>query len=137
MKPILRLAAGLAALALASCGPNHVADPHLARIPEGAWGGTGAAMTVTPQGAEVEFDCGHGAITQAPVVDDGRFDLPGRYVQERGGPISPDGLPARAARFRGSVQGDELTLRLEVEGLGGVGPFQLRRGAPARLVKCY
>jgi hypothetical protein len=137
MKPIRSLGAGLAALALASCGPNQVAEPHLSRIPEGPWGGAGVVMTVTPQGAEVEFDCGHGAITQAPVTDDGRFDLPGRYVQERGGPISPDALPSRAARFRGTVQGDDLTLRLEVEELGAVGPFQLRRGAPARLVKCY
>src|SRR5829696_3878561 len=54
----------------------------------GTWGGAHVQMDVSGEGARLEFDCAHGA-TDGPLAlgNDGRFDLKGYFVVERGGPV--------------------------------------------------
>ena len=58
------------------------------------WGGTGIQLTVNDATATVEFDCAHGTIDQPLLIDqDGRFDIPGTFVREHGGPIQEGEAP--------------------------------------------
>lgn len=103
----------------------------------GAWGAAHAALTLTDTGGSIEYDCAHGAL-RSPVRPDaaGRFAIDGVHVREHGGPVRigevPDSLPAR---YLGRVSGDRMTLRVLV-GPDTLGPFELRRGAEPRLVRC-
>jgi hypothetical protein len=131
----LLLALGLAGAVVGctSAGPSP-SD----RVPlTGAWGATHAALTLTDIGGSIEYDCAHGALG-APVRPDaaGRFTVDGVHVREHGGPVRigevPDSVPAR---YLGRVSGDRMTLRVLV-GADTLGPFELRRGAEPRLVRC-
>ena len=102
----------------------------------GQWGGEHIALTLGDAGGRVEYDCAHGGIAGPVRPVAGRFETTGVHVREHGGPIRegerPDSLPAR---YLGRVRGDRLTLRVVV-GADTLGPFDLRRGAAPRLVKC-
>ncbi len=104
----------------------------------GAWGGDHILLEVAAGGATVEFDCAHGAVEGAIRLDSqGRFDVTGTYVQERGGPVREGQEDARPARYAGRVEGKTMTLTIAV-GDGGetLGPFELVHGRSARLTKC-
>ena len=118
----------LAALARSSSGNAVTGD----------WGGAHVRLSILEDGAEVEFDCGHGSLDEPPVSEaDGAFSVKGRYVAERGGPTLKDEAPrVRPARYEGSVTGDRMTLEVAIEGGDTLGPFELTRGGRARLVKC-
>jgi hypothetical protein len=84
------------------------------RVPEGDWGGEHVSLQVTAKGGTLEFDCAHGTIGGELVLDaSGRFDVPGVYAEERGGPVHED-APASglAVRYSGRVKGS--TMRLTV-----------------------
>jgi hypothetical protein len=123
------------ALLAATCGPTGGLD----RVPEGNWGGDHVAMMVEPTGASVELDCAHGAATATLTLDaQGRFDVPGNFVPEHGGPAredeQPDPLPAR---YVGSFDGHQLRFSIHLPGDATVvGPFSARQGSPPRLFKC-
>ena len=54
-----------------------------ASIPAGTWGGNHIRLDVGKSSAEVEFDCAHGAISEAIVPDGaGRFDVRGTFTRE-------------------------------------------------------
>ncbi len=113
-------------------------SPSSSPLARGVWGGEGVVMQVSNDGAELEFTCAHGAI-DAPLEADaeGRFDLSGSYVAERGGPAPDESAPPRRARYRGQVRGDELRLTVTLVEAGEVvGTFSLVRGRAVRLVKC-
>jgi hypothetical protein len=107
------------------------------RVPAGDWGGEHVRLTVEPSGGRIEFDCAHGTLDQPLGLDaDGRFDVPGKLVGE-GGPVRKDETEgARPARYRGSTDGQRLTLEVTLEGGASAGTFSLTRGGRARLVKC-
>ena len=49
-------------------------------VPNGAWGGDHAALTVTDNGGRVEFDCAHGTLDHPLQVDErGRFSVAGTF----------------------------------------------------------
>ncbi len=106
----------------------------------GAWNGAHVNVELTAQGGTVEFDCAHGAIDQ-PVAPDqrGRFDVTGRYFEERGGPVRAD-VPedkGMAVRYHGTVKADRMRLTVTRSDSGvRVGAFTLVRGAEPTLVKC-
>jgi hypothetical protein len=107
------------------------------RVEPGEWGGRGARLTVHEDGASVELDCAHGTLEAMTVGEDGRFDVAGRFVREHGGPILRDEKEeSSAARYRGSVHGQAMTLEIALEGGETVGPFELTLGGNARLRKC-
>jgi hypothetical protein len=107
------------------------------RVEPGDWGGRGARLTVEKDGARLELDCAHGSL-EAMTLEEGRFDVAGRFVREHGGPVRRDEAEnAVAARYRGSVKDQTMTLELVLEDGGEtVGPFELTLGGNARLMKC-
>lgn len=94
---------------------------------------------MSADGAAVELDCAHGRVEGKIRLDtDGRFDIAGTYVRERGGPVreqeEDSSLPAH---YKGSVEGSTLTLTITLAESGEtLGPFELTRGRTPRLTKC-
>jgi hypothetical protein len=106
---------------------------------ETVWGGPHVRLVITANGAEVEFDCAHGEI-KAPVKGDaqGRFDLPGTFVRERGGPVRSDETEsAEPVRYSGKIEGDKMFLTLTLtDSNQKLDNFTLTRGSDGRLWKC-
>ena len=103
------------------------------------WGGDHVAMTVSATATHLEFDCAHGDIPAALMVDArNEFDVAGTFVREHGGPIR-DGetADARPARYVGSVSGGAMALTVRLTDTNEtIGTFALARGSPGRVVKC-
>jgi hypothetical protein len=108
---------------------NHVAT--------GTWGGEHIILEVSEKGAEVEFDCAHGQISQPMALNQqGDFDVLGTFSQEHGGPVRKDEqVTSNPARYSGRVLGDTMTLTV-TRGKENVGTFTLNHGARANLRKC-
>ncbi len=107
------------------------------RIITGSWGGTHVGLALTESGGTVEYDCAHGGLS-APMVPgaEGRFEVGGVHVREHGGPSRIGEVPdSVAARYIGRIIRDKMTLRVVV-GADTLGPFELQRNSPPRLVKC-
>ena len=104
----------------------------------GHWGGDSISMEVTANGAEIEFDCAHGRITERIVPDDsGKFEVKGVLSPERGGPVRMGENNEQAALYRGSVTEDTMTLSATLtKNNESAGTFTLKRGEEARLRKC-
>ena len=104
----------------------------------GEWGGERAALTLTPSGGRIEYDCGQGTL-DAPIVPDahGAFQVSGQHVQARGGPAPREGdTPStQPVQYRGSVTGDRMQLEVS-SGNGPIGSYTLQRGASAQLHHC-
>jgi hypothetical protein len=107
--------------------------------PDEIWGGDHIQMDVHGQVTKVEFDCAHGEISK-PLKPDGagNFDLPGTFVQERGGPTRADQTPAaRAVNYRGKIHGETMTLSITFsDNNESAGSFTLKRGKHGRIRKC-
>jgi hypothetical protein len=109
------------------------------RVAEGVWGGAHLRVSVTGEGAHLEFDCAHGEISAPFQLDaEGRFDLSGTYTREGPGPIRIGREPsARPARYAGRVEGGRMTLSVRLEGADRpLGEYTLTRGHAGRVVKC-
>lgn len=109
------------------------------RVAKGVWGGAHLRVSVSVDGARLEFDCAHGEISVPFILDaEGRFDLAGTYTREGPGPIRIGREPsARPARYAGSVEGGRMTLSVRLEGADKpLGQYALTRGAAGRVVKC-
>jgi hypothetical protein len=117
----------LASLCFAACST----EPSATSVPLGEWGGTNAELSVSTTGASALFKCGALGTLDEPLALDrgGSFDVPGTYDPKLvlGGP--------RAARYRGTVRGRQMTLRLDV---GGelVGPYSLTEGSAPSFDAC-
>src|SRR5258708_5407265 len=99
-------------------------------VAQGTWGGEHIILEVSEKGAEAEFDCAHGQITQPITLDKhGDFDVAGTFTPEHGGPVRRDEnvLPA-SARYSGHVDGDTMSLTITL-GKEKVGIFTLIRGS--------
>jgi hypothetical protein len=117
---------------------NGLEPASVAALKTGQWGGQHIAMTVSPAGTEIEFDCGKASVTGAIATDrDGAFTVTGTFLQERPGPTTPDGPPQRPMRLSGSVKGDDLQVKVVLTDTGeDLGTFALGYGVAPRLVKC-
>ena len=105
----------------------------------GTWGGEHIRMEVTAEGAQLEYDCAHGAIEQKITPDaQGRFELTGTHVREHGGPVRRDEQENKhPARFKGQINDDMMTLTVtESDTDQSVGTFTLTHGQQGRLMKC-
>ncbi len=114
------------------------ADMPTGPLPVGTWGGTGASLVVSASSASLELDCAHGTIDVPVVTSEGRFELPGRFVREHGGPLREDEKPVELpATYEGSLDGDRLELRITLtDEPVAIGPFRLVRGRDPLLRKC-
>jgi hypothetical protein len=119
-----------------ACSGDSVAGPGPRFVPEGVWGGRGARLEVTAEGAEVEFDCAHGAMGPLELDDEGRFEVEGTYTLEGPRPVRPLGPASEPAIYTGGLEGDDLTLEVERESGAVVGPYELSRGQAGRVLKC-
>jgi hypothetical protein len=109
------------------------------RVPNGVWSGEHVQLTVSDAGADVEFDCARGRITQPlAVTTSGDFDVPGTFAPERGGPLRQDGgSTPQNARYAGRLRNDTLELKVMIPGsTESIGTFTLTRGGTALLKKC-
>ncbi len=105
----------------------------------GMWGGEHVSLEVTANGAKVEYDCAHGTIGRRIVPDkNGRFDLPGTYVEESGGPAREHDQPrSYAARYTGRVKGARMSFTIRRGDTQKViGTYTLTRGQEPSLYKC-
>ena len=103
------------------------------------WGGDHVQMEVARGGADLEFDCATGRITEAIPEKDGTFSLKGTFTPERSGP-SRDGAAAIQATYSGAIKNDTLTLRIVLTGSGNNDRqemnYSLVRGQQGNVRKC-
>ena len=113
------------------------AAPDASAVRTGAWGGEHIVLKVSEKGADVEFDCAHGQVTQPITLDKhGDFDAGGTFTHEHGGPVRRDeNTPSASARYSGHVDGDTMSLTVTL-GTEKVGTYALVRGSRPRLTKC-
>lgn len=108
------------------------------RVPDGAWGGDHIALTVTAEGATLDFDCAHGSIAGPLALDaEGRLESSGIYVREGPGPVREGAETGRPARYSGRLEGTTLTLSITLTDRGqSAGAYTLELGRRARIRKC-
>ena len=96
-------------------------------------------MVLTETGADLEFDCATGSVTEAIVPDsEGKFSVKGLLARQRPGPTREgeenEGQPAI---YSGTLDGENLTLTVTLEKTNeDVGTFKLGHGKPARIRRC-
>ena len=109
------------------------------KVITGSWGGEHIGFEAKDTGAEVDFDCAHGAINQRITLDkNGKFDVAGTYVLEHAGPVRADETAnSRTADYTGFVKDKTMTLTVTLTGSKElVGTFYLIRDARAKVMKC-
>jgi hypothetical protein len=109
-------------------------------VPNGVWGGEHIRMEVSDSGADIEFDCARGSISQRLELDDkGRFQVQGIYMAESPAPAAVDGrLTASGvkATYTGTLNGSSLHLEVFIEGQDTPRTFDLVQGDQGHLAKC-
>ena len=130
------LAAAIALVAGAACTTSS-GRPNPGSPLVGDWGGVHAALSLTPTGGTITYDCGNGVVSGPLVPDDaGNFDVRGVHMRGHGGPVRigevPDSVPAR---YVGRVDDRRMSLRVAV-GADTLGPFQLQLAAAPQLFRC-
>lgn len=106
---------------------------------KGTWGGNHIAMEVTEEGAQIEYDCAHGTISEPLRIDSqGKFSAKGTHVRERGGPQRlGDEEKGEPVIYSGTTDGKTATVTVTSSGTDEViGTFTLSLGKPSRIVKC-
>ena len=105
------------------------------------WGGDHVRMDVTASGAELEFDCATGTITEPLPQAEGTFSLKGTFTPERGGPTR-DGETSRLnANYSGEIKDDTMSLRIVLAGADKekdreAATYVLVKGRGGKLMKC-
>jgi hypothetical protein len=103
------------------------------------WAGDHVRLEVTASGAELEFDCATGTITEPLPQAEGDFSLKGTFTPERGGPTR-DGETSRInATYSGTIKNDTMSLRIVLTGQDHdreVGTYSLAKGRSVNLMKC-
>src|SRR5213593_126833 len=113
-------------------------DANQSRGVSGTWGGPHISMEVTETGAEIEYDCAHGRITEKIVPDrNGNFEVKGIHVREHPGPVREGEDNEQPASYRGSIHDDTMTLTVTLTGKNEtLGTFTLEHGSSGRVRKC-
>jgi hypothetical protein len=119
---------------------NHMAkEQERTPVPPGLWGGAGIRLQVTKDGAEIEYDCAHGRISEPIRLDaEGRFQVKGKHLRDRPGPVRlGETRNAQAASYEGNVKDQTMTLEVTLTAkTESIGSFTLKRGVEGRLRKC-
>ena len=97
-------------------------------------------MDVNDSGADIEFDCARGSISQRLALDaQGRFKLQGTYKAETPAPAAEDGGSTGSgvtATYTGVLNGSSLRLVVSIEGQDMPRTFDLLQGDQGHLAKC-
>lgn len=104
----------------------------------GTWGGQSIAMEVSDDGAEIEFDCANGRITEQIVPDaNGKFETKGVFARQRPGPQRMGENNEQPALYRGSIKEKTMTLTIELtRNNENLGTFTLTQGSTGRIHRC-
>jgi hypothetical protein len=123
--------------ALACSGAATAAGAPTAAL-TGSWGGAGIGLSITEDGARVEYDCAHGSLDRRIEPDrTGRFVVVGSHVEEHGGPVREGESTSYPVRFAGRVKGNGMSLTVTRASNGEViGTFSLAQGLEPSIVKC-
>ena len=109
-------------------------------VANGVWGGEHIRMEVNDSGADIEFDCAWGTISQRLELDDkGRFKVQGAYMAQTPAPAAVDGgfdASAVKATYTGTLSGSSLRLEVFIEGQDMPRTFDLVEGDQGHLAKC-
>lgn len=105
---------------------------------DGAWGGTGASLTITAAGGTIQYQCGAGTIDPGWTVSaEGEFSGTGQHYVG-GGPVPAEGRPPHPARYAGRVDGSVFTVTVTLTDLDqALGPYRLVRGGPVVTEICF
>jgi hypothetical protein len=137
---ILRSALCLLILALVFADPISAVPAgggKLSVVPHGDWGGEHISMTVTAEGADIEFDCAIGHIKTPLTLDaGGAFKVKGLYKTERPAAAFVDDSEGIEVFYVGRLKGNSLHLEIEMPGQSEHKKFDLVRGQEPRLNKC-
>jgi hypothetical protein len=109
------------------------------RMTKGTWGGDHISMEVTEEGAQVEYDCAHGTISEPIKVNSqGKFFAKGTHFRERGGPQRADAEDkGEPVTYSGTTDGKTATLTVTNSVTNDVvGTFTLTLGRRSRITKC-
>jgi hypothetical protein len=117
---------------------NRVPEKKQNRVASGVWGGPNVRMDVIDTGASLQFSCSSGTIDEPIVIDKGRFQVKGTFTRQTPGPTREDGPKPQPATYRGSVEGQSMTLAVTLNSSKEqVGEFTLEFGKPGRVRRCY
>ena len=109
-------------------------------VPNGVWGGEHIRIEVSANGADIEFDCATGTISQPLVLDSqGRFKLQGTYKADTPAPAAADGGSTGSGvtvTYTGTLSGSSLRLEVSIEGQDMPRTFDLVQGDQGHLAKC-
>lgn len=108
-------------------------------VASGDWGAAGIRLTVEESGAQIQYDCASGEITEKLTVDaDGNFAVNGTHTRLAPGPIRVGFEPkSQPARYEGKVSGGTMTFKVVLtESKTTVGEFKLELGKTPRLHRC-
>ena len=122
-----------------SVNTNTVAVQTEARMTKGNWGGNHVSMEVTDEGAQLDYDCAHGTISEPLKTDSqGRFSAKGFHFRERGGPQREgDEVKGEPVVYSGTTDGKTATFTITNSATDEVlGTFTLTLGKVARITKC-
>jgi hypothetical protein len=105
---------------------------------ETEWGGDHVRLVMKDGGADLEFDCAHGEITEPLVVDsEGNFSVRGTFTREAGPVLSTGGPPPRTASYVGKIVNDKMSFKIKLTNPDQTTEmFNLTRGGSGRLWKC-
>src|SRR5215468_2659619 len=118
---------------------NSSSTPQKGRaLAPGVWGGLHISLEVTDAGAQINYDCAHGRITEKIVPDnDGVFEVKGVHTPEHPGPTREGEESEQPAVYHGSIHQDTMTLTVRLSGQDEpVGTFTLTRGSSGKIRKC-
>lgn len=123
-----------ALLALCAMTLSGAAQPPLT----GDWAGDRARLTLSPVGGTIEHDCGSGTIRGPLRLDaQNRFKAGGLFEEYASGPTPADAPPhMRPAVYRGTLDGDMLTLVVQIAGSTVPRTLHLVRGKRIKLIRC-
>lgn len=105
----------------------------------GIWSGKHITLDVSDTDTTIDFDCAAGKIDGKIRLDKkNSFSILGTYLEEKGGPISPDNQAKPIpVKFVGQIKGKKMMLvvsRNDTKKL--IGKFTLYYGREPYLVKC-
>ena len=123
-----------AMLALCAMTLSGAAQPPLT----GEWAGDRARLTLLATGGTIDYDCGSGTIKGPLRLDSrNRFSAKGSFEAYNPGPTRADTAPSsRPTVYRGAVNGDALTLVVQIAGESGSRTLNLVRGKRIKLIRC-
>ena len=107
-------------------------------VPNGEWGGEHIRMEVNDSGADIEFDCAKGSISQRLEVDGkGRFEVQGIYMAQTPAAVGSGSTASGVkATYSGNLSGSSLRLEVFIEGREMARTFDLVQGDQGHLAKC-